>query len=691
MAVETYKVLLQACDSRFAQMYAQELLVRFPKRALRFAVLHQSNDLRDETAHLGSVIGSLMSNTNKLAQRWGIELLLIILKNQDSAELIIKLDKFVPLLCELAVSEASRSDTNASSVSAIALQCLLEHVRLCSRISYIARHMDGITAAVLSIIDVESDSAIAAYESSKSISHDEHQNILALGKLSIGARIGGSPPCQAAVLIFKEIGATTQDSVESRNITEYWINFMEKDPSRWSQGSSLEVGLGVLRDSCKLDHQKYALACSLTRHLANLGNTAPHTQKAAILKVILSQTSLLSPTDTSSLLLLTIRSMSRLFNDSGALIDNDGAYRAIYDAVCAMAIQTNSRSQVESVIEASLGHIESEQNALGILYLCEAASSVYLDIPLQKSEDCSVTETMVTSIHALSSKNGDSVVRILKSLNILRHTFEATAPGSQTSGRCARALVAYLWTLLGSPLATPAIFIAVQGVYRALTETKISSQEGRSIITWFLASLNGQLVAYPGSADKAFCTETNVPPSQVTAAATIAHGMWECLKNSTKDADNALFESLKPVMNTKTDAQLLHINAIDMAVAGDDVAEHVPFTQQPVLSDSVEFTCTMTDDPAMITKKICGAKAATHIRHYDVAQGHIQVASSSSAQAIAHALSHVTRHPSQPSSVHHPDESQGDSNDATDMEGTPVEQFASGADALVHISRHMLL
>lgn len=33
VAVETYRVLLQACDNRFARLYAQELLIAFPVRA----------------------------------------------------------------------------------------------------------------------------------------------------------------------------------------------------------------------------------------------------------------------------------------------------------------------------------------------------------------------------------------------------------------------------------------------------------------------------------------------------------------------------------------------------------------------------------------------------------------------------------------------------------------------------------
>jgi hypothetical protein len=33
VAVETYRVLLQACDNRFARLYAQDLLIAFPVRA----------------------------------------------------------------------------------------------------------------------------------------------------------------------------------------------------------------------------------------------------------------------------------------------------------------------------------------------------------------------------------------------------------------------------------------------------------------------------------------------------------------------------------------------------------------------------------------------------------------------------------------------------------------------------------
>lgn len=198
-------------------------------------MLHKA-DVGSHASHETSVVGALLSSKDERAQKMGIGLLLTILKTQDSAEYISKLDKFVPLLCKIAVDGANqRSEEDGKTVSASALQCLLEHLRLCSRISYIARHMGSITDAALTIIDREGDSAIAAYESCNDLPNG-HVNVLALGKLSMGTRIGASHPCQAAVLIFKEIGAATQDSLESRNVTEYWIQFMEKVPSRWSGG-----------------------------------------------------------------------------------------------------------------------------------------------------------------------------------------------------------------------------------------------------------------------------------------------------------------------------------------------------------------------------------------------------------------------------------------------------------------------
>jgi len=607
VAVETYRVLLQACDNRFARLYAQELLIAFPKKSVRFGVLNTQSPAHG-TSHLESVVGVLLSDKSTLVQSWGIELLLHMIKIQDSAEFIIKLDNFVPLVCRLAVpTSAGRDDAMAESVSAVALQCLLEHLRLCSRISYAARHMDMITTSALKIIDAEGDAAITAYQASKVLKDDV--NSLAMSRLSIGARIGASTPCQAAILIFKEIGAVTLDSVESRNVTEYWIDFMEKKPSRWSGGAALEVGLGVLRDSCTLDHQVYALSCSLLRHLASLKADAGEVQKKALLHVTLSQAQLLRSTDSAALLLLMIRIMGPIFSEKDIGRDTvqytmhqAGWRSAVYDAVCTLAKQTHSRCQVASVIEAALSHMDNE--SVGTLWLCEAAGSTYLDIPVDSADDCNVTETMVTSMQSicspLDSSSDTMKVSIMKCLGILRHTFEAAPPSSLTSTRCVRALMSFLWTLLGSPCATPGIFVALQSVFRALSETTMGSEDGSMTMAMFLASLQASLVGYKNSQEHEFCGTKDVPSSQVNAAAAISHAMWECLKNVVTDHVTSQLDAFKPSINS---TGLLHINAIGMAVANEDVDEFANFPRQ---AEPLQFSCPADDNPDAIMQKIFG-------------------------------------------------------------------------------------
>eukprot|EP00889_Picochlorum_renovo_P008445 jgi/Picre1/35475/NNA_002937.t1 len=579
VAVETYRVLLQACDNRFARLYAQELLIAFPKKSVRFGVLNTQSPAHG-TSHLESVVGVLLSDKSTLVQSWGIELLLHMIKIQDSAEFIIKLDNFVPLVCRLAVpTSAGRDDAMAESVSAVALQCLLEHLRLCSRISYAARHMDMITTSALKIIDAEGDAAITAYQASKVLKDDV--NSLAMSRLSIGARIGASTPCQAAILIFKEIGAVTLDSVESRNVTEYWIDFMEKKPSRWSGGAALEVGLGVLRDSCTLDHQVYALSCSLLRHLASLKADAGEVQKKALLHVTLSQAQLLRSTDSAALLLLMIRIMGPIFSEKDIGRDTvqytmhqAGWRSAVYDAVCTLAKQTHSRCQVASVIEAALSHMDNE--SVGTLWLCEAAGSTYLDIPVDSADDCNVTETMVTSMQSicspLDSSSDTMKVSIMKCLGILRHTFEAAPPSSLTSTRCVRALMSFLWTLW-------AALVRLQGY------------------SW---PYKASLVGYKNSQEHEFCGSKDVPSSQVNAAAAISHAMWECLKNVVTDHVTSQLDAFKPSINS---TGLLHINAIGMAVANEDIDEFANFPRQ---AEPLQFSCPADDNPDAIMQKIFG-------------------------------------------------------------------------------------
>ena len=661
------------------------------KKAVRFGVLNTSSR---GTSHLESVVGVLLSDKSTLVQTWGIELLLNMIKIQDSAEFIIQLDNFVPLVCRLAVSPSPDSDgTVTESVSAIALQCLLEHLRLCSRISYSARHMDMITTSALKIMDAEGDAAITAYEASKMLKDDV--NSLAMSRLSIGARIGASTPCQAAILIFKEIGAVTLDSVESRNVTEYWIDFMEKKPSRWSGGAALEVGLGVLRDSCTLDHQVYALSCSLLRHLASLKPDAGDLQKKSLLHVTLSQAQLLRNTDSAALLLLMIRIMGPIFSEKDIgrdtaqyTLQNAGWASAVYNAVCTLAKQTNSRCQVASVIEAALGHIEKD--SVGTLWLCEAAGSTYLDIPVESAGDCNVTETMVTSMQSICSPlhqcSDIMKVSIVKCLGILRHTFEATPPSSLTSTRCVRALVSFLWTILGSPCATPGIFVALQGVFRALSETTMGNVDGSMTMAMFLASLHASLVRYTTSREHEFCGSKGVPPSQVNAAAAVSHAMWECLKNVLPDHDANQLDALKPRINDNNTG-LLHINAIGMAVANQDIDEFAYF---PGHADSLTFSCPAGDTPEAIMQQIFG-HAYMQDGQMGFSEGTLTPSSSktlsSSLQLIKDQNVCYERRP-------HTSDDETDDNQPIAMPGMPVqlsnaEIFSSGEEFLRRLS-HVL-
>ncbi len=661
VGVEAFLVLVHACDSRFARLYAQELLVRYPKRSVRFEAMHRevgwmsgilngsaggSQGAGANSQHETSVVGALLANRDVRAQRMGIELLMSILKIQDSAEYIASLDNFVPMLCRLAVDE-SEASSGVGGVSAVALQCLLEHLRLCSRISYVAKNMDVVTSAVMEIVEREGDAAIDAYEASRDArtstastasTEDANARALGLGRMSIGSQIGASPPCQAAVLIFREIGSVSHDSVESRNVVEYWIKFMDRDPARWSGGAALRVGLGILRDSCTIEHQKWVTTCALVRHLTSHSTEAT---LSALVRVVLSQAALLGPSDRAATLLLAIRTLGSMLGEqdvsstTGASLEFAKTAR---EAVQEIAVLTGCRAQVAAVIEAALLH---PSNVLGTILLCEAASAVYLDVPIQGGDSIkadagggnvvaasptqsstpvrstttrtttstphaalpavpaipaiptdvlNVTETMVAALQALSyepsatskavdSRPQDKRFVVQSALAILRHTLEATSPGAHTSARAALALMNFMWSVVGDPDATPSMLVAVQGLFRAFTETDIAKNQGDVLAVLFLASINRELALVapePSSATSdAFCDTAGVSRVQVVAVAIVARGMWECLQKSDVRGD---FEAFKPVLEgvegvegASGAAFPLETNGIGLAVVRDGV------------------------------------------------------------------------------------------------------------------------
>jgi len=663
VGVQAFLVLVHACDSRFARLYAQELLVRYPKRSVRFEAMHRevgwmsgilsgsaggSQGAGANSQHETSVVGALLANRDVRAQRMGIELLMSILKIQDSAEYIASLDNFVPMLCRLAIDE-SEASSGVGGVSAVALQCLLEHLRLCSRISYVAKNMDVVTSAVMEIVEREGDAAIDAYEASRDArpstasTDDANVRALSLGRMSIGSRIGASPPCEAAVLIFREIGSVSHDSVESRNVVEYWIKFMDREPARWSGGAALRVGLGILRDSCTIEHQKWVTTCALVRHLTSHSTEAT---LSALVRVVLSQAALLGPSDRAATLLLAIRTLGGMLGDQD-VSSTPGASsefaKTAREAVQEIAVLTGCRAQVAAVIEAALLH---PSNVLGTISLCEAASAVYLDVPIQGGDSIkadagggnvvaasptqssktvrsttmrattstphaalpavpaisaiptdvlNVTETMVAALQALSyepsatstavgSRPQDKRFVVQSALAILRHTLEATSPGAHTSARAALALMNFMWSVVGDPDATPSMLVAVQGLFRAFTETDIAKNQGDVLAVLFLASVNRELALVspkPSSATvDGFCDTAGVSRVQVVAVAIVARGMWECLEKSDVRGD---FEAFKPVLEgvegvegASGAAFPLETNGIGLAVVRDGVDGGVP-------------------------------------------------------------------------------------------------------------------
>ena len=546
--------------------------------------------LSPKDAHQGSVVGVLLSDSDMGVRRWGIELLLQILKLQDSAEFILQLDAFVPMVCKLATTALSPLTDGAdlaNVVSATALQALLEHLRLCSRISYAARHLDVITDAVLSIIDNEGEAAVEAYEVSKTM---DISTPMQMSRFSIGARIGASTPCQAAVLIYKELGTFTQDKVEGRNVAGYWLEFMERKPSRWQGGAALDVGLGVLRDCCTQDHQQYMLASVLLRHAATSRN-GTDSNRIAVMSQAVQQISYLGPTSTAALLLLAIELMSDAFSDTEIMQLKSNPPSAwlskVHDAVGTMAKKTGSRFQVSSAIEVALGNFDPGSNSrskLCLLYLCEAAAGAYLEIPQEPAQDCNVTESMVHSISNLSRNNDEDealmVITMMKGLHIMKLTFEATYPGSVTSARCVRAIASLIGQALYTKCTTPDILVNIQGVFRAMTETSLQL-EGKRIACGIAAALSQIISRHLQDSAATSILEA----SKMLAAAFILSGMWESLSSMLV---NSSLTELKPKhlerLSGDASSNSLYLNSIGMAMVQPSIDPALPFSRQPSIN-----------------------------------------------------------------------------------------------------------
>jgi len=160
--------------------------------------------------------------------------------------------------------------------------------------------------------------------------------------------------------------------------------------------------------------------------------------------------------------------------------------------------------------------------------------------------------------------------------------------------------------------------------------------------------------------------------------------MWECLKNVLPDHDANQLDGLKPRINDNNTG-LLHINAIGMAVANQDIDEFAYF---PGHADSLTFSCPAGDTPEAIMQQIFG-HAYMQDGQMGFSEGTLTPSSSktlsSSLQLIKDQNVFYERRP-------HTSDDETDDNQPIAMPGMPVQQsnaeiFSSGEEFLRRLSQ----
>lgn len=396
VAVTAYLSLITAEEGRFSRAVAKELLLRYPTKTRHFwTVGRRSSPFTPQQAQLGSVVGALMAVNEPLAQLWGAHLLTAFAKQQDSAEYIHALEAFVPLLCE-KTAEASQAvqvvedSLHVGGIPAACFHTLLEHLRLCSRISYVSMHLDLITYAVLNVIESEAASLSAFSTAPPSEPQpppqDQRQRAF-LSQTSIGSRVGASSPGIAAFLVYQEIGRLTRDAAEGRKVLEFLLRFLDDKPVRWQGGPAVTFGLGVMRDACTHEQQRLMMAAALIGHVSSVGPAGGERQAGSMKAKLTAQarSAVLTQAmkdalsiDTSStvaapLLLLALQEYPKALMLPTLSDVNDSHQSSMED----------SRKQLEDNVLASIGMLARQQGSC--VRLTSVLSAAFSRLPVTQT------------------------------------------------------------------------------------------------------------------------------------------------------------------------------------------------------------------------------------------------------------------------------------------------------------------
>ena len=476
IAVAAYTHLITSDEGSFARLYTKELIIKYPAKQRHIWSIGPRpapSKLPLSSAYLGSVIGSLISSPELVAQHWGLELLITLLKQQNTAEFVSNFERLVPTLCNLATTNAKSVSNLGSSVeqdressptnvtAALSLQALLEHLRMCLRLSYVSLHLDSVTYCVLGIIDAEegisdmTSYATAAEAMASGISP------LSLSKNSIGSRVGASSPGLAALLVYHELSYMTRDAAEGKKVLEFLFRFLDQRPERWLGGPTIDVGLGVMREACSHEHQRYLLASSLLSH-AGKSESLPSKERQAVLNQAMKDVLELEPSMMPSALLLALQELPKAVHGS---VENEverALMETILSAISALAERLSNRLQLTSVLGASLSRLAAPTvpTATTTLRCCAAAAAAYADLPMRTpgaSAPPHLPNVLLRAAFGVCL--GWNPQQRLLAHEILRHAMGSVPLGSYPAQ--VHLLLSSLWHEVALPENNPALFAAM--------------------------------------------------------------------------------------------------------------------------------------------------------------------------------------------------------------------------------------
>ena len=351
LTVQAYTYLLNDAGTVKVGMYAPELVTAAPhtkRRGLWETVCCGAGSWAPRT-HLGSVIGVLLTHPASEIRLLGVDLLIQFLKLQTTSECLAQLEGFVPIVCRDAASvDGQQEDFEQERLQAAALRALLEHLRLCSRLSFVSQNLSAIESAMLETME---SSPVTMKETTA------YQRAVVAGavnyqltrKLSVGEKAEGSPPGIAAKIVFEEITKMTRDSAEGRRVIEILLRFLNSR-ERWltlEQNGVAKVAMNIIRNACEKEHQRFTLYSALVEHASSPGLT--DAERAVIVQLAAHEGQLLEAPLMAPALRLALYNFPVKKGEPGETLS-----AAVSEAISKLTIQIQDPTQVLEAIVASV-------------------------------------------------------------------------------------------------------------------------------------------------------------------------------------------------------------------------------------------------------------------------------------------------------------------------------------------------